>query len=302
MTTKILRTRAASELVTPETAKKAAAILGLDAAETIARRIKDPVALENALVAKLEAQREFAAEYKREFPQAGNPHNSARSGRISSDEWCLAHGFAYRTVARWCELLDELLLQQKKGQVLKKCWQLAELWQAANFLSESVEWYTPKPYIRAVVETLGGIDLDPASSGQANESLGAKAFFTRDDNGLQHEWKGRFFLNPPYGLTPDGKSLAAEFCKKAISEFECGNAVAGIILVNSLHSQQWQAPLYRFPICFVDHRIQFVSGDGEKNKNPTFQNIFIYLGTESHRFASAFRAFGYVMVPYVDAV
>ena len=119
MTTKILRTRAASELVTPETAKKAAAIFGLDAAETIARRIKDPVALENALVAKLEAQREFAAEYKREFPQAGGDH-SARSGRMVAAEWCLAHGFAYRTVARWCELLDELLLQQKKGQVLKK--------------------------------------------------------------------------------------------------------------------------------------------------------------------------------------
>jgi hypothetical protein len=65
--------------------------------------------------------------------------------------------------------------------------------------------------------------------------------------------------------------------------------------VNSLHSQSWQAALYDYPICFVDHRIQFVSGDGEKNKNPTFQNIFVYMGPEPGKFAAVFSRFGYVM-------
>jgi hypothetical protein len=99
----------------------------------------------------------------------------------------------------------------------------------------------------------------------------------------------------PYGRTADGSSLAGAFCMKAISEYESGNIESCIILVNSLHSQSWQAPLYDYPICLVDHRIRFVSGDGEQNKNPTFQNIFVYLGREVDKFATAFERFGYVL-------
>ena len=44
--------------------KAAAFIHGSEAAGKIAERIKDPVALEKALIGKLESQRDFAAEYK----------------------------------------------------------------------------------------------------------------------------------------------------------------------------------------------------------------------------------------------
>jgi hypothetical protein len=106
-------------------------------------------------------------------------------------------------------------------------------------------------------------------------------------------------MNPPYGTIEDedGKktSQAAAFCRKMIEEYEAGNVKEAIILVNSLHSQAWQAPLYDYVVCFVDHRIKFVSGDGEENKNPTMQNILVYLGTELQRFADVFSKFGYVM-------
>ena len=200
-----------------------------------------------------------------------------------------------RSVQRWLELLDAAVFVVRKNAILKKCWQLAELWQAANYSSESNEWYTPARYIEAAREVLGVIDLDPASSQFANETVRAVRFFTSKDDGLSREWHGRFFMNPPYGKTDEGKSMAGEFCNKAIAEYETGNVSAGIILVNSLHSQSWQAPLYKFPVCFVDHRIQFVNGEGDENRNPTFQNIFIYLGNEVSRFAEVFRRLGYVM-------
>ena len=103
-------------------------------------------------------------------------------------------------------------------------------------------------------------------------------------------------LSPRPGVE-NGQSLAGRFCCKAIEEHAAGNACEVIILVNSVHSQKWQAPLYDYVVCFVDHRIKFVNGDGGENENPTFQNIFVYLGPRKEEFATAFSKFGYVMVP-----
>lgn len=216
--------------------------------------------------------------------------------RLLGDDWCLTRGFHVRTVRRWGErLLDTANYAAQRKAVFQRCWQLAELWQAANYSSASVEWYTPVCYLDAVREVLGDIDLDPASSEQANQTVRADRIFTKEDDGLARDWFGRVFLNPPYGRIAGGESLAGAFCAKAIEQFEAGKIDAGIILVNSLHSQSWQAPLYDFPVCFVDHRIQFASADGEVNKSPTFQNIFIYLGRDIGKFAASFDRFGYVM-------
>jgi ParB family chromosome partitioning protein len=286
--------------VTTRSRAKAAEVHGAELAGKIAERVKDSAALETALLTKLEAQRDFAAEYQSIFPHGFGPgrgnKRDATSGVSLGMEWCLAHGFALRSVQRWCELCDPANFVEKTNAVVKKCLQLAELWQAANFMSESIEWYTPAQYLKAVRDVLGEIDLDPASSAQANIAVGAKEYFDEKADGLRRSWRGNFFMNPPYGKTSDGKSLAAEFCNKALDEHARGNVSAGIILVNSLHSQAWQAPLYDHAICFVNHRIQFVSADGEENKNPTFQNIFIYLGTDLAKFSRAFSGFGYVMV------
>ena len=286
-----------------EVAKKAMKIHGLEAAEKAAERAKNIEALESALVYKLEAQRDFAAVYRAMYPQGGDGSNQhQRKSKVASTghlatavQFCESFGFAPRTVRRWCErLLDEAKFEAEKNKILKRCKELAELWQSASFSSESVEWYTPEQYIETAREVLGEIELDPASCPTANETVKATQIYTLEDDGLNQDWPGRFFLNPPYGKK-DGESLAAAFCQKAIAEYDLGHAKAGIILVNSVHSQNWQACLYDFPVCFVDHRIQFVSGDGEENKNPTFQNIFVYLGPDKAKFAEVFCKYGYVM-------
>lgn len=62
------------------------------------------------------------------------------------------------------------------------------------------EWFAPSDIIEIVRSVyLGRIDLDPASSSLANESVQARRFFGVMDNGLVHPWFGpNIFVNPPY--------------------------------------------------------------------------------------------------------
>jgi len=64
------------------------------------------------------------------------------------------------------------------------------------------EWLTP-PWI---VEALGPFDLDPCAP-IVRPWPTAGRHFTIDDNGLNREWAGRVWLNPPYGRET-GKWLA----------------------------------------------------------------------------------------------
>jgi hypothetical protein len=279
--------------------KAAANIHAFDKAAEIAGRIKDAHAFREALIGKLASQREFAAQCRALFSHGGDRRSSEFQDDLSVvlkglDAFCESFGFKIRTVQRWYGLLDSAAYGEHESAILKRCWNLAQLERPANYSSESSDWHTPPPYLEAAREVLGIIDLDPASSAEANETVRAAKFFSKEDDGLKEYWFGRVFMNPPYGTTAHGGSLAAEFCNKAIDEFRAGRVEACIILVNSVHSQSWQAPLFEYPFCLVDHRIQFVSADGEENKNPTFQNMFVYLGRDVGKFAEVFSRFGYV--------
>jgi hypothetical protein len=118
--------------------KAAAEIHALNTAELIADRVKDSTALERALIGKLEAQRDFAAQYQALFPAGGDRksdkyQNASTGGLIGANEstsWCLGYGFALRTVQRWLDLLEADQYGAKQKAIIKKCWELAELWHA----------------------------------------------------------------------------------------------------------------------------------------------------------------------------
>ena len=84
-------------------------------------------------------------------------------------------------------------------------------------LSNDNEWYTPRPDVEAAREVLGGIDLDPASSQRANETVGAATFYSAEDDGLAQPWFGRVWLNPPYG------GGAAPFTARLVAAYEQGD-------------------------------------------------------------------------------
>ena len=54
--------------------------------------------------------------------------------------------------------------------------------------SRSDLWYTPASIIDRVRDTLGGIDLDPASDAYGNSRVMASSFINEEQDGLTLSW------------------------------------------------------------------------------------------------------------------
>lgn len=58
------------------------------------------------------------------------------------------------------------------------------------------ECHTPVDLVDDLTQAVGGFDLDPCS-GAEPEPIAPKRY-TKDDDGLAHDWEGKVFVNPPY--------------------------------------------------------------------------------------------------------
>lgn len=147
------------------------------------------------------------------------------------------------------------------------------------------EWYTPAEYIEAAREVMGSIDLDPASNELANKTVKAQTFYTAEINGLNKEWFGNVWLNPPYSA-----SLVQAFAEKVVSS----NFQQAVILVNNATDTAWFRKLIEKAnaILFTTGRIRFYKMDGEKGA-PLQGQAFIYYGDSVEKFLEVFGKFGW---------
>lgn len=152
------------------------------------------------------------------------------------------------------------------------------------------EWYTPPEYLDLARRVLGAIDLDPATSRQAQKLVQASKFFTVKDDGLRHDWHGRVWLNPPYA-----QPLIAQFVEKLLIEHLAGRVKAAILLTHNYTDTAWFQALAAAAdaICFTKGRIRFVAADGAL-ASPTQGQAFAYLGPDVGRFTDLFQAIGVV--------
>lgn len=153
------------------------------------------------------------------------------------------------------------------------------------------EWYTPFEYIACARAVMGSIDLDPASSEIANKTVGAKTFFTFEDDGLLQEWSGRIWMNPPYSA-----ELVRLFIAKYSENVKNGNIIEGMILVNNATETQWFRELVYVSsaILFPTGRIKFIDPHGEKSGAPLQGQALAYFGNNVNSFISNFGEFGWI--------
>jgi phage N-6-adenine-methyltransferase len=122
------------------------------------------------------------------------------------------------------------------------------------------EWWTPALYIEAARKVLGAIDLDPATTLKANETVQAAQIFTRKDNGLEQRWDGRVWLNPPYA-----QPLIGQFISKLCGEYAERHCTAAVLLTHNYTDTEWfhKAEKSAELLCFTRGRIAFLNPVGE---------------------------------------
>ena len=157
--------------------------------------------------------------------------------------------------------------------------------------SGKAEWYTPAVIINAARAVMGTIDLDPASTEEANTVIKADHYYTAEEDGLKKEWHGNIWLNPPYG-NPEIRLFIEKLLESDVDQ--------ACILVNSATETGWFQNLLEHcnAVVFIRGRLAFwgtFAKDREGTKGLQGQAIF-YVGSNVEKFKKTFADFGKVVI------
>ena len=157
----------------------------------------------------------------------------------------------------------------------------------ASIFTGNNEWYTPPHFIDSARKVMGSIDLDPASNDHAQETVQADIFYTIENSGLDQDWIGNIWMNPPYSA----KEIRIFIDKLLSSNFD-----QAIVLTNNSADTSWFVDLATACdfMCFTSGRIKFYNKDGESSA-PTNGQTFFYFGNNTKSFADEFKQYGLIM-------
>ena len=130
-----------------------------------------------------------------------------------------------------------------------------------------VEWWTPPEVFQKLnIE----FDIDVASPKGGVDWIPAKKYFTKEDNGLEQEWQGTVWMNPPYG----------RFTGSWLDKFIEHNN--GIALVFSRTETQWfhNYALKADALSFTKGRFAFYK-NGIKGDSAAVGSLFIACGDKA---------------------
>jgi len=198
---------------------------------------------------------------------------------------------AYQVTKMGPEQQEEIALRIEQGETPKEV--VSEVRNRPHVANNSGnnEWYTPADYIEAAREVMGSIDIDPASNDIAQETVKAAVYYTAETNGLDKEWRGNVWMNPPYA-----SDLIGKFIDKLVGELP--NIEQAIVLVNNATETEWFGKLISrsSAVCFPRSRVKFYMPDG-KTGAPLQGQAVIYFGEHKERFAEVFSGKGWCAIP-----
>lgn len=84
---------------------------------------------------------------------------------------------------------------------------------SVHFSSKTDQWATPQSFFDKLALRYGPFDLDPCAD---DSNAKVPHYYTQADDGLTKPWKGRVFMNPPYGdpQHPCKPTCTKQLCKK----------------------------------------------------------------------------------------
>ena len=135
------------------------------------------------------------------------------------------------------------------------------------FSSESSDWVTPyELYDR--LNKVFKFDLDPCTT--KDNPLKTPDFYTKEDNGLNYDWFGNVFVNPPYNQE------IKKWLQKAIYEMKEGHINNVVFLLPARTDTKWFHDYIYKPkvqIHFLKGRLKF---RGAKSSAPFPSMIIIF--------------------------
>lgn len=151
------------------------------------------------------------------------------------------------------------------------------------------EWYTPENIIEAAREVMGSIDLDPASTPEANAVVKAERIFTAEQDGLKQEWIGNVWMNPPFSGDLIGKFVNKLIASDKIKQF--------VVLVNNATETKWFQILAdeSDAICLLAGRVKFWH-PRKASATPLQGQAVLYFGDKVYSFYLTFKKFGIVLL------
>jgi hypothetical protein len=242
----------------------------------------------------LEAERRMGEFLKQPGAVAGDGRPKKPSGSLTVSPPTLNELGLNREAARVYRQVATVPVETMRDLAQKATAAGQELTQAAvlkaarsglasvHFSSDSDEWHTPPEIIERVLATLGAIDLDPCSNWYGEPNVPAAQHYSALEDGLQREWHGRVYMNPPYGHVID------QWVEKLVGEFYAGRTTAAVALTPARCDTTWMGRFREFPRCYVRGRLQF---SGHENSAP-FPSCVVYLGPDLDAFGRAFHDLG----------
>ena len=142
---------------------------------------------------------------------------------------------------------------------------------------------------------MGGIDFDPASCSEANQTVRATTFFGREQDGLVQRWWGRVFLNPPFGMT------WKRWAEKLAREIEAGRVQQAFLVGqgNVLWGigAPWFRPLWQGSLFLPHTQPNFLDPVSGKWVGVRYGVFLYYYGPRQVRFARVFGDKGIILRP-----
>ena len=166
-------------------------------------------------------------------------------------------------------------------------------------VGKSRDWGTPRKYVDAVKEVLGGtVHLDPCSNQYSIVGACVEYSLPKQD-GLKESWDfPTIYVNPPYGIDHAHGTTIKDWLRKCEHAHRVHHSEVLALVPVATNTGHWKKYVFgkATAICFLyDTRLRFLVRGRDEGKGAPMSCAMIYWGRNFERFPAVFMRFGAVV-------